>query len=263
MRTAIQALLLAAYRLVRRSGVLDTRLGQRGFFAAYDFYKSALEATEAAALHQWVRPGSWVVDVGANVGFFTRRFAAWVGDEGKVLAIEPETRNLGELRRAVAKAGVASRIEIYEGVAADRPGTLRLATNPDHPGDHRLAADGIEVVATTLDNEFSKRGWPPVSLIKIDVQGAESLVLEGARELVERYAPTLYIEVDPAALMQQGRSVDELLDRIRGWDYSTYLIETSGGIRKIGSAEIFRQLAADGSYLDLLCVKAPKEFVAE
>jgi FkbM family methyltransferase len=100
---------------------------------------------------------------------------------------------------------------MFEGVAADRTGTLSFAINPDHPGDHRIAVAGVEVAANTLDHLLSGKNWPTVSFIMIDVQGAELAVLKGARTLLRRCKPVLYVEVDPDALNNQGASVEQLL----------------------------------------------------
>src|SRR5258705_13696425 len=75
---SLQRWLLLAYRLGARLGLFSTRFGRAIFAVAYDFYKSHWEASEVAALKTFVRPGTTVIDVGANIGFFTRRFAEWV-----------------------------------------------------------------------------------------------------------------------------------------------------------------------------------------
>ena len=72
--------------MVRR--LLRTRPGSHLFVILYDVYKDRIEATGNWALASRIPPGSWVVDVGANIGFFTERFANWVEGEGRVIAIE-------------------------------------------------------------------------------------------------------------------------------------------------------------------------------
>ena len=66
------------------------------FEACYEIYKRLIEAPHALRAH--VQPGTIVVDVGANVGFFTRYFAEWTGADGRVLAIEPEQQNFERLK---------------------------------------------------------------------------------------------------------------------------------------------------------------------
>lgn len=84
-------------------------------------------------------------------------------------------------------------MEVVGGVAAEASGTLRLKINPHHPGDHKIGDEGVPVAAHALDDLMAARGWPPVSLIEIDVEGAEERVLDGARLTIERSAPALYL----------------------------------------------------------------------
>jgi FkbM family methyltransferase len=222
MQKLIQTLCLAAYRGVAVTGLFETSFGKRLFLASYDIYKQRFEAGVAETLRPWVTPGSVVVDVGANNGFFTVRFARWVGTEGRVLAIEPEAENIRLLNRRIEKAGVAAAVEVIEGVAAEEPGMLRLALNPFHPADHRIGEEGIPVRAWTVDEIVSARGWPQVSLIKIDVQGAEIRVLRGSLDTIVRCHPVLFVEIDDRALGEAGFSADMLFDEIRGQGYRIY-----------------------------------------
>lgn len=169
----MQSIFLVAYRLVRKSGVFESGVGQACFEGAYDLYKRLFEASHADWLRPLARPGTTVVDIGANIGFFTVQFARWVGSQGRVIAIEPETRNLARLRKRITGQGLASNVEIVEAVVAEKPGTLNLHLNPDHPGDHRIGSEGVPVTSVTLDGLLEDAGWPEVSLVKVDVQGAE------------------------------------------------------------------------------------------
>jgi hypothetical protein len=91
MRT-VQAGLLACYRVVTATGVLNTAWGRTLFETTYWLYKRHYETGSIMSLQKWVKPGTVVIDVGANIGYFTLPFASWVRDGGKVLAIEPEVR---------------------------------------------------------------------------------------------------------------------------------------------------------------------------
>src|SRR5262249_7918982 len=159
-------------------------------------YKDRFEAGPVQLLRRWVRPKTIVVDIGANVGFFSLQFASWVTEGGRVIALEPESVNYAGLQRAVARAGLTAVVETIQAAAADVTGQSFLQLNPGHPGDHKLASTGVAVAVTTLDDLLRTRGWPEVSLIKIDVQGAEAQVLAGARETLDRFRPVLFLEVE-------------------------------------------------------------------
>jgi hypothetical protein len=73
-----------------------------------------------------------------------------------------------------------------------------------------------------LDSEIKDLGWPRVGLIKIDVQGAEALVLEGARETLARSRPAIYMEIDEASLARFGSSAEELQSQLSSLDYFMY-----------------------------------------
>ena len=223
MNKVLQGGLFGLYRGVKATGLLNTRWGRRVFESAYHLYKERFEAGPIGMLRPWVRPNSVVLDIGANVGFFTLRFASWVqGPCGKVLALEPEAVNFAGLQRAVARAGVGARVEAIQAAAAATTGTGLLELNPRHPGDHKLSAQGVPVTLTTVDDLLRDRGWPEVSFIKIDVQGAEAQVLAGARETLARFQPALFLEVEDAKLRNYGSGARELLTACTAQGYAIH-----------------------------------------
>lgn len=235
MKRLIQSTLLAGYRGLRRSGLLATPIGKAVASRGYGAYKAWLER-DARHLRAWVPPGATVIDVGANVGFFTLKFGRWVGPGGRVIALEPEPANHAALVRAVDKAGLAPRVDVLRAAAAEGPGELLLTLNPDNPADHRLGDSGIAVPALRLDDLLAERHWPAVTLVKIDVQGAESRVLAGAAETLRRLRPGVFIEIDDGALRAAGSSADELIDRLAGHGYGMYALG-QGGARALGRGE--------------------------
>jgi FkbM family methyltransferase len=248
MRRAAQSVMLGAYRLIFARGLLRLGSGRRLYIALYEFYKSAFEAGRIGGLRAFVPEGGVVIDVGANVGFFAVRFARWVGPSGRVIAMEPEEGNHAELVRRLAAKRLAARVDVRRAVADSKSGTARLLINPDHPGDHRLGETGEPVAAAALDDIV-----PPdckISLIKIDVQGAELRVLAGASALLARDRPALFIEVDPAGLARYGGSVDSLLGLLAARGYEPHL-QTRGAPRVCARAELDRLLVQRG-YTDLL-----------
>jgi FkbM family methyltransferase len=204
MKRTLQSLLLASYRVFAASGMLRTTVGRRAYEWCYDLYKAQFEAKAIDRLREYVPPDTMVVDVGANIGFFTLRFAGWLTEGGRVLAVEPDHDNLVRLQNAVARAGLEARVDLVEGAATEACGNFHLVLNPNHPADHRLGDQGIPIAGYSLDALLADRGWPTVSLIKIDVQGAEVRVLRGARETIRRFRPALYVEIDDGALTAAG-----------------------------------------------------------
>jgi FkbM family methyltransferase len=177
----------------------------------YTGYKTLLEAPHISLLSAMVAPGTHIIDVGAFHGFFTIKFGQWVSAPGRVIAIEPEPENYGRLERVVAEAGLNDRVETVQAAVAERSGELRLELNPLYPVDHKLGEEGIRVNALTIDDLLEARGWPVVSLMKIDVQGAEERVLAGALRTISTYHPALFVEVSDQTLARYGSSSEHLM----------------------------------------------------
>lgn len=253
MRRAAQNAMLGAYRLVFARGLLRRAWGRRLFFALYEFYKNLFEAGPIGALRAYVPEGGFVIDVGANVGFFTERFARWVGPAGRVVAIEPEAANFAELVRRLGASGLAERLDARQAVADAQSGQARLVINPDHPGDHRIGDAGEPVAAVALD-ELVPAGRQ-VALIKIDVQGAELRVLAGASATLARDSPALFVEVDPGGLARYGSGVEALLGTLARHGYAPHLL-TRAGARPCARGELDAVLARRG-YTDLLFLTGP------
>jgi len=245
------------FALTTRLGIQRVPLFNRVFLASYSLYKEYFEAGPIAGLKEFAPSGSLVIDVGANVGFFTVRFAGWVGDEGKVIAIEPEEQNHRHLREALSRAGLLGRVAFLKAVAAAEYGTTFLDINPLHPADHKLSLNGtgIPVPAVSIDGLVRDNRDHAVTLVKIDVQGAEMLVLEGCRETLRTARPALFVELDEQALNRFGTSIVGVLDYLSGYGYLPYWL-TSKGLRRKADTEEIRTTAKQRGYVDVLFLPA-------
>jgi FkbM family methyltransferase len=237
------------YGTACRTGLFSTSLGRSAFLMAYHRYKAWAEAAQVEALRPLVPKGSTVVDVGANVGFYTRHFTNWVGPRGKVIAIEPEAANFASLNRMILQKG-ASNVEPIRAVAAEVSGTLKLEINPFHPADHKISPSGVDVPALTLDDLLLEGKRPPVSLIKVDVQGAEERVLLGATAVLRKLRPLLFVEVDDAALRGMGSSAERLLGVLAAHRYEICRFENKQPV----PIELVKalSLSTPGTYVDFL-----------
>jgi FkbM family methyltransferase len=244
----MQSFLIGLYGHLHGDAVRQTRVGRWLFERAYIAYKHFVEAGPVAALGNYIHPGSWAIDVGANIGFFAIGFARRVSGGGGVIAIEPEAKNFEALQRRLLDASVADKVIVRCAAAAAESGTLQLQINPAHPGDHRLGSQGIPVEAVTLDALAREYGPSSVSLIKIDVQGAELQVLTGAAELIARDRPALFIEIDDSALRGQGTSTAELVDWLTKRDYYPYHLRRHGDPLPLSREE----LCGGSGYTDVL-----------
>ena len=98
------------------------------------------------------------------------------------------------------------------------PGMTHLEINPLHPADHKLSRDGtgLPVTAVTLDELVRDKGHLRPALVKIDVQGAEMLVLKGADNILDIAGPALFIELHEDGLRKFDTSVSAILDHLFG-----------------------------------------------
>jgi FkbM family methyltransferase len=252
MKTVLQRAALGAYGALARTGIMRRRWARRGFLRAYWAYKSCVEAGPVDRLMDFVRPGSTVVDVGANVGFFTLKFARWVGEQGCVIAIEPDLENFEALARQMAGAGMEGRVRLHQAAAVAEAGFVHFRRNELHPGDHRITfdAEAMLVRAVTVDELVAQACARSVSLIKIDVQGAEMLVLEGAKRTLDTMRPALFVEVDDRGLQDFGSSANAFLTYVAGAGYEMYELASKGPPRGLSREGLLARL--ERSYLDVL-----------
>lgn len=163
-----------------------------------------------AILGKFCRPGSTAIDAGANIGQWSLPMARLVGPSGRLFAFEPMPRASGSLRKTFRVNGFR-HAEAYPLALSDVEGraTLHMASSATGIVDSGVSslerqAPGstpIEVQTVTLDEFLKDHEIPPISFIKIDVEGHEARVLAGARLTLRRHRPALVIETgfEPAA----------------------------------------------------------------
>jgi FkbM family methyltransferase len=138
-----------------------------------------------------VPAGGTVFDLGANVGYYTLLSAVKAGPEGRVYAFEPLPRNLGYLRRHLALNRLTN-VTVVAAAVSDRGGTARFAEDAS-TSRGRIGAGGFEVRAVALDDWIEKEGIPDPALLKIDIEGAEFRALQGARRMLARSRPPIFL----------------------------------------------------------------------
>ena len=149
------------------------------------------------------------IDVGANIGYFSCLMSKLAGSEGTVLAIEPEPENLKLLEQNI-EANHLTNIVVHSCALGASAGTAMLGLyKPSNRGRHSLlqkdAKSQVEVPVRTLDEiaRTSGKNVSSWSLVKIDVEGYEGFVIEGASETLPRIE-TLVMEFSPSLLKNAG-----------------------------------------------------------
>lgn len=154
---------------------------------------------EIAILLQCLRPGDVAIDVGANIGVHTVAFAQAVGPRGRVFAFEPQRLVFQTLCANLAINGLTNVVAVPSGVA-EAAGTALVPAidygRADNFGGISLEDSGPRGEAIELCRLDDRRDIDRCRLIKIDVEGMESGVLEGARALIAMHRPILSVEND-------------------------------------------------------------------
>jgi len=251
MARHLQRLLWLVYRVAIRSRVLDVPGMRSVYEASYGLYKQFMEAPYVAYLRAQVEPGTIVVDVGANIGFFTRYFAEWTGPDGRVLAIEPEQRNFERLCAMIRSRRLGTVVDAVHAAAAEAAGEVALTVDPFHPAGHYLSPEGVPTRAVTVDDLVRQHSERRVSLIKIDVQGAELRVLHGAARTLQSSRPALLVELDEKALRSQGASIEAVVEFLASFGYRGQLMTPSGPSAVFGRQDLIAASLAH-EYIDAL-----------
>jgi FkbM family methyltransferase len=180
----------------------------------------------AGIMQSLLRPGDVMIDGGANIGLFTLLAAAQVGPRGRVIACEPSPATMSLLRANVKRNGF-DWVDLHEVALASDPGRMRLQVFEPGSGFSSFApaitGSRIEVAVTTLD-ELAGDAGERLSLVKLDVEGAELRTLRGARHVLECARPDFIVELEPDHLERQGGSIAEVQDVFDDARYVGYSI---------------------------------------
>jgi FkbM family methyltransferase len=143
-----------------------------------------------------INPDDCIYDVGANVGLYSLLACVKAGPLGRVYSFEPLERNLQYLRRHVSMNRL-HQCFIKEVAVSDRSGIVRFSAAGWSSSMGRITTDGeLHVPALSLDDAvFGKSSLTPPNVIKIDVEGAEFRVLQGAARVLGEFHPSLFVEI--------------------------------------------------------------------
>ncbi len=224
------------------------------------------ERAEIAFFLDACRPGMTVVDVGANVGLYTAIAMHRAGPSGRVVAIEPHEESRVYLAQTIAAntPAAGAPVEIVACAVADREGHAELYSNEANKGDNRIYASDLTPATSAtairtarLDTILAERGISGIDLLKMDIQGAELLALEGARETVAASPGMMLL----SEFWPQGLNHNRPDGAMR---YLTLLSALNFDIRLLGSGE---RIASDDfaaliarlpgrKYANLACVRS-------
>ena len=220
-------------------------------FGAYETFQTSL-------VERAVRPGMTVLDIGANIGYYSLLFGRLCGPDGVVHAFEPAPENFRILQHNLAVNGVLN-VRTHDCAVSDEPGTAPLRLSSQNLGDHSFYATdhertAVEVRVVRIDDILRRL----VDVIKIDIQGAEAHAVAGMRRTLERSPNvTLVTEFYPRGLADAGGSGQEYLALLRQCGFEIFEIdEYARRVRPLREDHLRHNLTPEnGRHTNLLCRK--------
>ena len=167
------------------------------------------EPEQTSLFRQWVRPGDTLLDVGAHAGYYSLLSAGLVGERGQVWSFEPNPTNCACLRRHVQMNGLHN-VHVEQVAVSDAAGPARFAFGTGSGTGHLDDGGAVQVDMVTLDDFCETRGIHPTA-VKIDVEGAELRVLAGARRILARDRPVVFLSTHGRDVHRECLRMLELL----------------------------------------------------
>ena len=201
------------------------------------FVTGRYEPNEFSWLGRVLKPGMAFVDVGANLGVYTLFAARRVSDNGRVIAIEPSSREMQALRGNV-ELNSLTNVSLVNVAVSDHAGEIELlVASARHAGHNTVGAFGYDtqlekrekVRVERVDDILESASVRRVDVIKMDIEGAEFAALRGATATLERHRPTLLLELSDRALIPQKASSAEVLAFLESYGYETYAFDGTSG----------------------------------
>jgi FkbM family methyltransferase len=179
-----------------------------------------------------LKPGMVVLDIGANFGYYGLIAAQFIGNNGRVYALEPEPNNFRLLVSNI-ELNDFSNIVPQHIALSNETGKTTLFLDKTNLGAHSMRhpnviVDGglVEIETTTLDNFVqTKMETDRVDLITMDVQGAEGLVIDGADQTLRKNDVKIFMEFWPSGLRNIGSDPRELIRKLYEYGFAITVID--------------------------------------
>ena len=246
-RTLEKIALWWGYRFRPQRTIANLRSGSRIFVDPTDhlqlliYYLGTFEHHCLAYLKACTPNGGTVVDVGANIGFYTLESARAVGPTGRVISIEAAPAHAAALRENLRLNNIANVLLIEVGVW-DVPGEAILSCQKGgNLGMYTLGSTGGpgRVVTTKrIDDLLQEQGIQSVDLLKMDIEGSEYRALRGATKILKDYRPSILIELNESALRMCGSSCNDVKKLLREAGYQGWILRPKKVIAIIDDAMI-------------------------
>lgn len=215
-------------------------------------------------------PGARVVEVGANIGYYTLTMAHRVGAGGHVIALEANPRMVGLVERSVRLNGLQDRVRLIGQAAMDTPGRISFTTSRTNAGggfvtiwdDHKPYDDGVQITVDAVRLDDLDCGH--VDMIRMDAEGTEPFILRGAAGILAAH-PDIVIVMEWALVQMESRtSVPEFVGWLAGMGFRFWRIRDDFSLTEVSAEAMLtlepcdvacarRPISLDPAYTPLVC----------
>jgi FkbM family methyltransferase len=183
-------------------------------FLAY--YTGEYDTQTIRRVLRLVQPHWVILDVGANIGFWTVPLACALKQSGRIHSFEPVPPNFRRLNANVERNRVGATVHTHQMGLSDRIGTVQISLREDFAagsvtGNAAIVIDGddsrfqcVPIEVRTLDDLFGSLALERLDFIKVDIEGHEHRFLAGAYQTIARFRPILFMEINDAYHERQG-----------------------------------------------------------
>lgn len=158
------------------------------------YWLGSYELEQTKNFEKLVKEGDVVFDIGANVGFYSLLAAELVGEKGKVFVFEPLFQNYEYLRKHIELNGYKN-IKPFNIAISDKEGKEFFSKSLSSATGHLVDSGEIKVNTIAIDDWIKEKKLPIPNILKIDVEGAEDLVLKGAQSILKKFKPLIFLSL--------------------------------------------------------------------
>ncbi len=240
----------APHDIVCSLGEFSLKLQSDSVLAEPLYVGTGFEDNEMNLLRHVMKPGMRVIDVGANIGLYSIFLAKAVGPSGHVWSFEPFPPIMHYLKQNV-KRNKLSNVTTVEKAVAETKGTLDFYVFPagydvyNSLGASRREQENMNAVrktqvdVTTLDSFLDNAGVDNIDILKIDVEGMEERVLQGAEHILHRSEKVCILtEMYAPSAEQCGCSLNRIVKMMEKWGFTMFEIMSDGDIHRVDIEEL-------------------------